>query len=217
MTRQIALYLGTAGLLACGVAHATLVEQDLLVAGDGLVTLDTATGLEWLDLTATLGLSVDKVLADSGGWVDRGFEYASFSQIGQLLHDAGFSPHIDDFYYLRMHSLVSNLPSAIAFVNDFGPTLGGFQTIGFIAPFNCDYHDQVTTCTDYVGITASRSLDAGFAGGDDGTFVTRAGQPYVGNFLIREVPEPPASTTLFAGLGLFAALARRWRRNGARS
>lgn len=214
MTRQGALFLGTAALMAWGAAHASLVEQDLLVAGDGLVTLDTATGLEWLDLTATQGLSVDKVLAGSGGWVDRGFEYAGFSQIGRLLHDAGFSPSIDDFYYLRSNSLVSDFPSAIAFVNDFGSTLGSAQSIGFIAPFNCDYHDQATTCTDYVRIAASRSQDAGFVGADDGTFVTRAGQPYVGSFLIRAVPEPATSATLLAGLGLLAALARRWRRTG---
>jgi hypothetical protein len=149
--------------------------------------------------------------------VDRGFDYASFSQIARLLHDAGFSPAIDNYDYLRSDYLLSGLPSAIAFVDDFGPTLGASQARGFMAPFVCDYHDEVTTCTDYVSVTASTSRGSGFAGGDDGTFVTRAGQAHVGSFLIREVPEPATGTTLLAGLGLFAALLRCQRRAAARA
>ena len=213
--KRIALSLATATLLGCGVAHASLVELDLLTAGDGLVTLDTTTGLEWLDLTATQGLSVDQVLAGSGGWVQRGFDYPNFSQIGRLLDDAGFSPHIDDFAVLRSTDLTSDLASAITFVGDFGSTIGGFQTIGFIAPYDCAIFDEVTTCTDYVKITASRSVDRGFVSGDDGSFVTRVGQPYIGSFLAREVPEPATCATLLAGLALFAALAFRQRRAGA--
>jgi hypothetical protein len=49
-------------------ASAALVEQDLFTAGDGLLTLDDATGLLWLDLTETTGLSMDDILADIGGW-----------------------------------------------------------------------------------------------------------------------------------------------------
>lgn len=44
-----------------------LVAIDLADPGDGLITLDTRTGLEWLDLTRTAGLSIDAVRIDFGG------------------------------------------------------------------------------------------------------------------------------------------------------
>ena len=40
-------------LLVCGSVQAALVNQDLYNFGDELITYDTASGLEWLDLTET--------------------------------------------------------------------------------------------------------------------------------------------------------------------
>lgn len=48
-------------------ARAELVPRDLLEPGDGLITLDTSTGLEWLDVTRTVGLSINAVRVDFGG------------------------------------------------------------------------------------------------------------------------------------------------------
>src|SRR5262249_52601719 len=88
MKMRFALALGVSALLTGGLAHGALVKQDLLTAGDGLVTLDTTTNLEWLKLTATQDLSVDQVLGGAGGWVGMGFQYASFDQVGHMLNDA---------------------------------------------------------------------------------------------------------------------------------
>ena len=44
-------------------ASAALIEQDLFTSGDGLITLDTSTGLEWLDVTETLGQTYNAVAA----------------------------------------------------------------------------------------------------------------------------------------------------------
>lgn len=51
-------------------SHAALVESDLYENGDGLATLDTNTGVEWMDLTQTKGMSANEVLADPrfSGW-----------------------------------------------------------------------------------------------------------------------------------------------------
>src|ERR1700756_794330 len=97
MMKRIGLAFGAAAVLASGMAQASLVKQDLLTAGDGLVTVDPSTHLEWLKLTATQDLSVDAVQGGAGGWTDLGFEYASFSQVGQLLNDAGYLGDVSNY------------------------------------------------------------------------------------------------------------------------
>ena len=209
MTRRIASALGAAVLLASGVAHAALVQQDLLTAGDGLITLDTATDLEWLDLTATQDLSVDQVLGGAGGWVNSGFQYASFSQVGQLLNDAGYLGSTSDYSTMR---LVADNTSANAFLSDFGSTSPPDFTFGFMSPSPCGRTIGTDTiCTDYVQINANGAANMGYAIPDDGPFGISIARPYVGSFLVRSVPEPEAYATMLAGLGLLAALARRKR------
>jgi len=75
--------------LASAGANATLVSTDLALPGDGLLTYDSATGLQWLDLTATLGKSVNEVLGGYGGYIDTGFRYATTAEVEQLYLDAG--------------------------------------------------------------------------------------------------------------------------------
>ncbi len=48
-------------------ASATLTEVDLVDVGDGLVTRDDVTGLDWLDLTQTLDISFDDIEGGAGG------------------------------------------------------------------------------------------------------------------------------------------------------
>jgi hypothetical protein len=68
-----------------------LIHQDLVSGtGDELITLDTDTHLEWLDLTATANLSYLEVLAGAGGYTTaHGFRYATGEEIGLLLQHAG--------------------------------------------------------------------------------------------------------------------------------
>lgn len=82
-------------LLLCGLlsiapkADAALISIDLFAAGDGLVTRDTATNLEWLDLTATDGESFNDVLAGLGGYTTMfGFAFATPPQVLDLLNNS---------------------------------------------------------------------------------------------------------------------------------
>lgn len=61
--------MAAAMILSASASWATLIEVDLISAGDGLVSRDTLTGLDWLDLTATTDLSYDQVEADADGWI----------------------------------------------------------------------------------------------------------------------------------------------------
>ncbi len=72
-----------------------LVQQNLVPAtGDHLVTLDTETNLEWLNLIATSNLSYLDVLGGAGGYTTTyGFRYATGTEIGLLLQHAGITKY----------------------------------------------------------------------------------------------------------------------------
>lgn len=70
---------------------AAIVSVDWKTAGDNLITRDTTSGLEWLDLTVTRGLSVDTVNARRSLVGDDlyGWRYASSTQLDNLLWNWG--------------------------------------------------------------------------------------------------------------------------------
>jgi hypothetical protein len=73
-------------------ADAALLIQDLNAPGDGRVTRDTSTGLEWLDMSATLGKS-----PLAGMTLFPSFHMASRSEVESLLMSAGIpADHLDD-------------------------------------------------------------------------------------------------------------------------
>lgn len=72
--------LATVGLLGSTAAEAELTQLDLSAPGDGLITRDSATGLDWLDVSATTGVSFNDVVAGSGGWASLGFRHATASE-----------------------------------------------------------------------------------------------------------------------------------------
>jgi PEP-CTERM motif len=82
-TRRAALAaLASIAVLALAApAHATLIGETV---GGQSVTLDTATNLQWLDASNTLGLSSNAALADFAG-----YQLATLSEVEQLFEDAG--------------------------------------------------------------------------------------------------------------------------------
>ena len=76
--------------LACvaPMAAAELQERDFLTSGDGLITYDTATGLEWLDLPQTVGLSYNQILA-SPLVTEHKFRFATEDDLRTLYAAAG--------------------------------------------------------------------------------------------------------------------------------
>lgn len=118
------------GLVPTGASAMTLSSADLFTSGDGLLTRDSATSLEWLDLTATTGLSRVDVLADVGGWISLGFRLATRAEVDSLWIDLGFpvttgsfDPANDPFY-----------ASFVALLGETQPADGTIEgTIGFSA------------------------------------------------------------------------------------
>ena len=79
--RPCVLALALAGVAFAGTAQATLVERDLAAPGDGLVTLDTGTGLLWLDLNLSVPWAVDA----SNVYTGAGWSPASLAQVQTLI------------------------------------------------------------------------------------------------------------------------------------
>jgi hypothetical protein len=77
------------GALLAGTATATLISEDSPFGTD-TSTLDTQTGLQWLDLTESTGFSHTEILQEvqSGGTFD-GYRLATRDEVSALFVDAG--------------------------------------------------------------------------------------------------------------------------------
>lgn len=81
---------GCAVLVAASVARASLTSVDLNTLGDGKLSLDSVTGLKWLDLDQTTGFSYDQMNIElqPGGLFD-GFRRASTAEVDAFYTSAG--------------------------------------------------------------------------------------------------------------------------------
>jgi len=71
-------------------AQAALIETDWMVTNDAALTFDSVSGLEWLDITVTAGLSYNDVAAELGvGGAYEGFSFASSQQVAGLFSAVG--------------------------------------------------------------------------------------------------------------------------------
>ncbi len=103
--KRLALVLtfGLAGLAIAGSVPALagpptrLINKDYAVKGDNLLTYDTVTKLEWLNLTVTKGLSGNEVLSGAGGWVPNGFRYPTADELSLLFLHPGLGSTSDVF------------------------------------------------------------------------------------------------------------------------
>src|SRR6266536_1345464 len=71
-------------------SSAEFISYGLATQNDGLLTLDSHTGLEWLDLTSTGNQSFASVIGGYGGFTTTyGLRGASRSEVSTLIEDAG--------------------------------------------------------------------------------------------------------------------------------
>lgn len=86
--RFLKISLMIAGLLATQ-AHASLMNADWTTQGDAKAAIDTRTGLEWLDLTVTDGMSIASVLSQtSAGGLFAGWRLPTMAEVLGLLKTA---------------------------------------------------------------------------------------------------------------------------------
>ncbi|MBU0910596.1 MAG: hypothetical protein KKA54_08825 [Proteobacteria bacterium] len=203
-------------------AWGSLVARDLVPgSGDGLLTFDPLTGMEWLDLSATRGLSYAAISnASSGNLVDSGFRYADANDLWLFYQHAGvdflgkpadYSTHAAS-YYARNEAGVKNLLRCMS------PTIafGSFQeAVGMYVLYDANGNFlQLRAASVHLNEDAFES------------WVTISDTPYsptvntssslYASYLVRDpLPTPLPGAVIFLGSGLAAlsVLSRRWRRN----
>lgn len=218
MTRTALL----ASCLLAVSAQAALVSQDSEYGVD-TITLDTETGLEWLDWDLTLGLSFDEVSAElgTGGGYD-GFRFATGDEVAVLWANAGIVDIATEGPIGGEDFTAANYAPAIALVVLLGDTgLGGNLTEGLTADAGSAPGSQVVAelqlCTPAQPVPC-RLLGAEFAsalaslGPNDQP--ADQGSGIIGSALVRDaavVPLPGASWLAISGFVAVAARARRTR------
>lgn len=187
-------------------ASASLIEADLFAPGDALITLDTISGLGWLDLTATENESYNSVIGGFGGFTTtEGFRYATAAEIAALWGHAGIVDLTGTLVAANRTGveLVLLLMGCTGNCGTGWDLYNGYSAESAIAGTHALSHVQVSND----GVTARAFLDTGSNWPDSTT------NSEIGSYLVRQeqapVPEPSTAALLALGLVGIAALRRR--------
>lgn len=195
------------GLLFVTPASAALVEQDLSIGGDGLLTLDDQTGLQWLDVDQTLGVSPVDILADVGGWISLGFRYASGAEVCGLAAAYGLDPLCSGSPLAG--TTVDNSTSPPT-ANDLLISLLSVTTVAGSQTRTQGVYDSGSLYGDALLLKNTSPVQTVTAINADNVLATDPLPLTIGNYLVRaSAPEP--STALLVGLALAALGAMRRR------
>ena len=190
--------------LSCS-AHAAVVSVDWKTAGDGLITRDTVTGLEWLDLTETNGMTFDEVSVLLNGPL-VGWRYASTAEtIGLWLN---FNTDLNADHVVDAPGIDPNIALAASYlgniVNEFETERQLDGVLGITAGVPAEYrHTHMGAYTD---IDTTFYQDERYSWSDD------LSRLHTGSYLVRVDAIPvPAAVWLFGSglLGLIGVARRR--------
>lgn len=184
-----------------GTANAVLIANNCGFSGAGDCTLDTVTGLQWLDLTESTNLSFNFVSTQFGsGGQFEGYRYASEAEVFTLFTDAGFT-NVGSF----TPTIANFAPYApfVALLGETFPTGGSPFTFGLSDTLCCSGTGVFSpfvqvSVMELTGVAAS-SADA-----------LDAAEVFLGSWLIRVptvVPEPASLLLFLVGLASLFAFA----------
>ncbi len=199
--------------LTLNSAQAAIFERDLLSPGDRLITVDTSTGLEWLDLDVTRNTSYSAISLPSTTFTelggqnpnhDLGFSHAGHTQVRNFFANAGLSAVDGVFRDV-------DFAAAAALIEKLGATSGPSPTFGTISQgitgsgpdIDSRYTSFVQTCpgkavtaaSSNCGSIASGTIDLGRASSPDGSIPKDEADPGVGHWLVRPILGPKFSAT----------------------
>jgi len=97
-------------------ANAALIDQ-------GATTVDTSTGLTWLDIDLTKGLTPLDILADTGGFFSDGWEVASGAEVDLLFENAGVPSPASDIHIYGSDTTLTDY--MLALFDETSPTITG--------------------------------------------------------------------------------------------
>lgn len=189
-------------------AHAVLIDL-------GDTTLDSRTGLQWLDVTESQGFSYNQIVSGAGGFIADGWRFATGNELRDLssfyVGTADGLPSSDVLPLVRGTRALALLGITLSVNNDLGKhrvddpndpwliaTLGIFDDQ---SPANCPGL-AASSCVGF-GEIVLRDFNPGFEitwQSFDDFFGNDSIAPQVGAFLVRQVPEPSTVGLLAMGL-----------------
>lgn len=188
-------------MTAAPFASAGLIDQ-------GTITTDDVSGLDWLDLTETQGLSYDYVNSQLGaGGLWEGWRYATLSEAGVLFQQFGFDL-FNNSGSLALHAppnFLADLTAATSYLGNVGDGITvSAAAYGLLDQPGLDanhYRVFGAYTTPFASFAHHLGPTGGYAFGNE-TY------GYIGSYLVRSsplsVPEP-GTLALFglslAGLG----------------
>jgi hypothetical protein len=195
MENKLRIISATLSILAsmASVANATLVDS-------GDIMQDTSTGLQWLDLNQTAGLTYNYVAGQLGpGGAYAGFSFATESEVNQLFADAGI-PNVN----VGLYGTVANVASVTSLISLWNANLAGGYTSAD-GPFGYFLTAGVGTGLIWVtGPAYPSPVTAEATSGPDRLGIGGNGSasyPYLGSALVETyvVPPVPEPTTIISG------------------
>lgn len=198
-------------LTASSSAHATLID-----GAWGGTTLDTASGLTWVDISQTKSLSINMALNSS--WVtDLGFKYASLSQVEQLFSNVGIISGDREASGAAATELALNLGTSYTYftgstgVADVGRGIYGYD----IATHTAGWAD-FTVCTNcgssFVKGWNSSGAETDWSNSLDVQIYSRFSGYTGGHWLVLDTNEVPAPSAILLMMSGFLALGLSRRR-----
>jgi hypothetical protein len=196
-------------LLLTGLpAKANLIQANDPRFGLNSLTVDTMTGLAWLDLIASAGLSYRQVLADTQpGGIFSGFRFATAQEVLTLYASAGI-PGTGDY-----PGSVPGDQSILTLISLVGATSsqdGHPETFGISA--TSDFGGRVVPGLDFFYATGVPTYSVSGVPGQTLVYGETTSFPTVGSWLVFPVPEfADSSIYVLAAAGLigFAFLQRQ--------
>jgi len=199
----------TSALALSVSVNAAIISVDWQSAGDNLITRDTETGLNWLDLTVTNGMSFNTVNGQLGsGGLYEGFRYATGQEVVDLYAKFGVT-------------LTAYSPNFIAGPVDPGIVMASDFLGTIVSEYSTDFTYGGKGMYDYgANLTVAYAMGAWYFSGtsvfpssnvyfdvnyENSLFKTDA-EIQTGSFLVQQSAVPvPAAVWLF-GSGLIGLL-----------
>jgi len=176
-------------------------SSSALLIDNGTSTTDTDTNLEWLDLTATNGLSYADALLSTFDTID-GYRSATSLEVAQLFTDAGIGTQ-DNL------AREVDLAGATALLITLGCTLAPAVCATTANPSATGYAEWIPG-TGRRALYRTDSINGGRGAATIQSSFATGATAGVGTFLVRNVvPEPSTSLLLLGGLAMLGTRRRR--------
>lgn len=207
-------------MAVAAVGFSTTSAQAVLI-DKGNTTIDTASGLEWLDLPLTVGQSYNSIIGGFGGYAAQGYVHATRSQLcglfgslGDTITNCSTAGNTDDALDPTNSQVLVDLLGATFTIDMFNSAIGIFDsglTGSNRVGVGC-LDAEMRTCIE----TTPAGLSSRAQTLQDWTSLNGA-TLFAGNYLVRASSLPEPATIAIFGLGLvgLGAATRRSRSSNA--